>query len=104
LRLQSGQPLEDRRLTNHHREDTDMLKRLPFIAALLLASSAYAVDYQGLYDSVDKPKASEAVDKEKLGDAVSTEGVDYKKAAESVDTEKATEAVDTKKAGEALMK
>ena len=61
-----------------------MYSKAAALVSLLYLSPAIAVDYKGVYDSVDKPQASESFDKEKMGEAVSTDGVDYQKAYDKV--------------------
>ena len=72
-------------------------------AALFAASSsAYALDFGKLSDSVDKDKAAASVDTNELKDSVSSDGVDTKKVVGSVDKTKAAQSVDTEKAKSAF--
>ena len=78
--------------------------QIGFITALLSALPAHAVDYKGVYDSVDKDKASDAVDTDNLKKSMKNGDIDYKKAADSIDKDKAKDAVDIDKAKKSLMK
>ena len=66
----------------------------------LLSTTAMAIDYKGLADSVDSTKANESVDKTKAAQAVITQ--DYQKGYESVDQDKAVDSVDKQKAYESI--
>ena len=73
-----------------------------FAALSSFFSSAYAIDFQQLNESVDKQKAMESVDREKATEALKEQ--DIKKGYEAVDTETAKDSVDSEKAIDALMK